>query len=93
MNTIYTVTVLTDIDTRRLVAMCTAIQSAMDIVETNEMDIREDEYQYAVIERVATDIAYGMPHNPWMAWYSWDGQRYVAIAPPPHFKHIINFWE
>jgi hypothetical protein len=92
MNKVYTITMVTELSTRRLVAICTNIQMAIDIVEANEVDIQEGLYTYAVIEEVVANTVRGIPTNTSTLWYRWDSEQFVAITPPVEFEKIINFW-
>jgi hypothetical protein len=95
MNKVYTITMMTELSTRRLVAICTNIQMAIDIVEANEVDIQEGLYTYAVIEEVVANAVHGIPANPTNTstlWYRWDSEQFVAITAPHEFEKIINFW-
>jgi hypothetical protein len=95
MDKVFTVTMVKDIQQKRLVAICTNIQLAIDIVEANENDIREDIYTYAVIEEVIANATYGIPAIPGgnnQIWYEWIDDQYVSVERPKEFNHLISFW-
>jgi hypothetical protein len=98
MDTVYTITMLKDkenISDKRLVAICTSMQIAIDIVEANESDIQEGMYNLAVIEEVNANSTYGIPvsipvYN--QVWFEWNEEQFVAVEAPRGFARIINFW-
>jgi hypothetical protein len=75
-----------------LVAICTDIQVAIDIVESNAMDIHEGTNTYAVIEEVPTNSTYGIPYSSTEFWYEWDTHQYLSVEKPSEFSRLINFW-
>jgi hypothetical protein len=79
----------------RTVANCLTVERAKLIVERNDLDIHEDEYDLAVIEQYAADVPYGTvgDHNVW--WYEWNTEleRYESRDTPKQFEHISGFWE
>jgi hypothetical protein len=98
MDKVYTITMIKNKDAlhqKRLVAICTNIQFAIDIVEANETDIYEETYTYAVIEEVVANSTYGIPVTPGgnnQIWYEWIADQYVSVERPKEFNHLIGFW-
>jgi hypothetical protein len=79
----------------RTPVICTTLERARDIVESNSMDIYETSYTYAVIESVVADEIY--PHaEPYVVlWYKWEGSyeegRYVPIEAPEAFERVVGW--
>ena len=86
-------------DNDRCVAICTTLERAKEIVEHNQCDIWEMEYDLVVIESKETDCVYG-GFNTDQYWYEWRGawdstgigaESYVAIDRPMKFKNVSGF--
>lgn len=103
MKYIYTVTMIRDIapesDTSkygkilsrpRLLGWYTSPKKACEAVEMNRMDVRDNDHDYAVVERVHEGVWAGVDSEWWYKW-DYDAELYVAIEKPSSIKHIINF--
>ncbi len=96
---LWTITVLTAGWPRKgashaCMAVCTSLRHAQRIVESNEWDIHEDNYAYAVIAAIEPNIAYGLVHRrKEHRWYCWEGTpdegRYVRCATPEQYTHVL----
>lgn len=84
----------------RCVAICETLQRAKDIVENNECDIWELEYDLVVIESKETDSVYSFGRKNEQYWYEWRGplgwdgvhaKGYVSIERPERYKHTVGF--
>src|SRR3954465_11454148 len=76
----------------RNVALCTTLERAKEIVETNELDIFEGDYIYAVIEDVYADCMYGgVDRQQW--WYRWNTAttNYLPCETPEMFQNTSGF--
>lgn len=93
----YTVTML---DTRlaqptpHCIAWEPTKKGAIQIVETNDMDISDDGLnQYAIIESVAKGVGWDRRHEPYIQWYEWDQgtKKYVACATPDKWTNVVRW--
>ena len=77
---------------KRTVTVCSTFARAKEIVETNEADIAEMAYFFAVIEAIAADWLYYYLDEQY--WYVWDGSwkdgRYRPIEKPEMFAGLTN---
>jgi len=77
---------------KRTVIVCSTFARAKEIVETNEADIAEMAYFFAVIEAVAADWLYYYLDEKY--WYVWDGSwkdgKYRPIEKPEMFAGLTN---
>jgi hypothetical protein len=74
-------------------AVCTSVEEAKRIIETNEFDIHELTDNCAVIAEISANIAYGIPHDDFFeVWYEWQGTshegRYIPCDKPKEFERI-----
>lgn len=81
LASVYTVTCLGtrvfrgSIERDRIMAICTTIERARDIVECNANDIHETSFGYAVIEQARLNGAYPeVGATEESEWYEWEGE-------------------
>lgn len=85
----------------RCVAICSTLDRAKEIVENNEADIWELEYDLVVVESTESDCMYGgFPDPVEQYWYEWTGPRgwagvgangYTPIERPVKYKNVCGF--
>lgn len=76
----------------RCVGIYTDSNVAYEDVTTNAMFIRDDEYDYALIESFDSDVPYGgiiTPDN--QKWFKWELDRFVQIDIPERFFNIAGW--
>lgn len=98
---LYSVTTINSIrGNDRCVAICSTLDRARDIVEDNECDIWEIEYDLVVIESKEVDHIYGGFGGSEQYWYKWKGplgwagvgkKGYVRIRRPTKYKNVAGF--
>lgn len=100
ITTLYTVTTIArDLahGGTRTPVICTSLERAKEIVETNEGDIFETSYRYVVIESLVADVLYpqGATEEYLQIWYEWSGSykegRYVPCDVPKKYKRVMGF--
>jgi hypothetical protein len=76
----------------RCVGVFTKLDIAQSIIEHNDCDIHETNYEYAVIEEKETDTLYPSGKQ---YWYQWSGDnetgKYVPVDCPEKYKNIAGF--
>jgi len=74
----------------RLLAWEPSKKKAIQIVENNVMDIREDCYEYAVIEKIGPGVWVQCKEE---LWYKWNDEenKYLSIDKPYSISGIVNF--
>lgn len=77
--------------TSRTPVVCTTVERAKEIVETNEGDICEGYYMLAVIEPFIANKVYGYLLETF--WYEWNEleKRYLRIECPDRYKSTVGF--
>ena len=75
-------------DDIRCVGYFSTVEDAKDVILNNYGDIRETNYQYALIESVHVGL---YPHAERLFWYEWINGKYQEIPTPEHFKQMCNF--
>jgi hypothetical protein len=85
----------THIDSDRCVAICSTVERARQIVETNECDIWETCYNLVVIEPKEIDVLYatnfGRKRRYWYEWQGGQSGHYVSINCPERYKNVVGF--
>jgi hypothetical protein len=89
---LYAITTLAlDNADRRTPAVCSSLERAKEIVESNEGDIHESYYDTVVIETFLADKVYGYTLET--VWYQWNpsGKKYLLIDCPENYKSVCGF--
>lgn len=75
----------------RTPVICTTLERAKQIVESNEGDIWEYSYMLAVIEGVIPDRLYSASDESY--WYCWNVDKgcYQPTECPPQYKNVFGF--
>src|SRR5271154_5716206 len=75
----------------RTPAVCTTLQRAKQIIETNEGDIWEHSYMFALISEFTPDVLYDYSGKQY--WYEWDltQKRYILTNCPEQYKDYTGF--
>jgi hypothetical protein len=75
----------------RAPVVCTSLERAKKIVETNEGDIWEFSYDLAVIETFIPDQLYSATDE--RHWYRWnlEKMRYMPIDCPEEYQNVSGF--
>jgi hypothetical protein len=82
----------------RTVCVCDSFERARQIIETNEGDIEERSYHFAIIEAVCPNVLYAYSGEAY--WYLWREYDFVnqggygqfePIEPPPWMANIVGF--
>ena len=80
----------------RVVAVCTDLGVARELVLGNDLDIHDRSYKYVVVEPVRANCAYGGRVMRDAIWFEWQGDHddgsYVECPKPEKFKRIVMFW-
>jgi len=70
-----------------------SLKKAREAVVTNDGDIHEYSFKYAVIEKVANGVHGGWLYNYKENWYEWEGAhengKYIPIEKPEPLKNVI----
>ncbi len=101
MNKIYTVMVMTDLrqdpktkcpefGSSRIVGWYSQYPNARSSVESNNCDINETCYRYALFEECEEGL-YNPATNTWWFEYDRDKDRYIEIAKPDCVKGFCGF--
>lgn len=88
---IYTITMIKDIENRsnkRCVGYYDELELAKTSIENNVLDMRENEFNYGVVEFVSPGI-YSLSFD--QIWYKWNGNKFEEIPCSDIFKATINF--
>jgi hypothetical protein len=88
---IYTITMIRNVEIcsdKRCVGYYEDLERAKSSIENNVLDMREDGYNYGVIEFVTPGI-YSFSFD--RIWYKWNGNKFEEIPCPDIFKSTINF--
>jgi len=73
------------------------LESAKECVENNDADIHEEEFDYALIEKIADGVMFGF-EVPEEHWYRWeevplrDGQ-YISCEKPKEYDRVCFFMD
>ena len=70
-------------------------KNAKEMIETNETDIHETVYRYALVEAKVADVMYaGFAEEQQQWWYEWskEEQQYLPLTnPPERFTFTVGF--
>lgn len=103
MYTVTTIARTEEVGGTRTVAFTTTLKRAKEIVETNEGDLYEMSYRWAVIEEAWADNLYGIgTRKATQWWYQWKSEgkdpngwplgHYEALeSPPEQYSRIVGF--
>lgn len=88
---IFTITTLRDLSpiaSQRVVGFFYDLDQCKKVVENNDLDIHENFYKYAVVEKVHEGL-YSTDGERY--FYEWIEGKYVSIDCPEEVSNVINF--
>ncbi len=93
-NKVYSITMVGYQASRtRIPAICKTFEVADELVRENALDLREQEYNLAVIEAVEFDVPYNVMIKAEQYWYRWNSkiEKYEPIEQPESYSMIVNW--
>jgi hypothetical protein len=66
------------------------VNDAIEFVKNNLLDIREDCYNYAIIEK-SNEGVYNFNENS-QIWFKYNNEKFKMIKMPKKFKNVLGLW-
>ena len=66
------------------------LKIAQECVESNALDMHENQYNHIVIEQVKEGMVTNIPEKEF--WYEWKDGKYIESTKPKEYENIIGFW-